>query len=618
MATQKIMTAETCYNASTALTPSKREIRLIELLPDLPAAEIKCRLRRVSLNDTPSYETMSYAWGRPEDTRTVQVNETSSKIPANLEDALRYIRRPDMSLTIWADSICINQDDENEKTAQVAMMGDIYSSCTSVYIWLGIPQSEVGLHCAEETRNVETAINPFTLALHFANDSHLYELPCFQRSESTGQWTFVPSVLFQNLLSLHIEGSTRAWWSRLWCVQEAILPPNATVVFGRWKIPLATLKLTELRHTQHLWGCCSQASALFPVANHYVQRSDRVLQLYSEDVNRLPGNVSSDFDKVFRTFRYKFCENPKDRIYGLLGLLDPSKGPQIVPDYTRSVHHVYLNATEVAMMRSDGDLRFLTGSGFHSQKHGLPSWVRNFAAPISQQIVYEEMRRYEAYSLYNAAASTQANPKRRHDLSLSLAGIRVDRITEVGLPVLADDRDALWKLLLSWTDIARRADVPGAAVRDAIKGGTFWRVIQADAMLVDKRNCRRLTSEDVPRTSITSATKGVRDFMGSSDQRMEIEVKSVEAATYGRSMFRTEAGRIGLCLPESQVGDEVWVLHGGRVPFVLRLGDVSTVEDLPEAVERYHHFIGEAYLHGVMDGEAMSGTEYPTEEVLLL
>jgi hypothetical protein len=38
---------------------------------------------------------------------------------------------------IWADAICINQSDVEEKTEQVRMMGDIYEAAQIVVIWLG-------------------------------------------------------------------------------------------------------------------------------------------------------------------------------------------------------------------------------------------------------------------------------------------------------------------------------------------------------------------------------------------------------------------------------------------------------------------------------------------------
>jgi len=44
------------------------------------------------------------------------------------------------------------------------------------------------------------------------------------------------------------------------------------------------------------------------------------------------------------------------------------------------------------------------------------------------------------------------------------------------------------------------------------------------------------------------------------------------------------------------------VLYGGQLPFVIR------------GVERHFELIGEAYLHGIMDGEALKGVDVKNVE----
>jgi hypothetical protein len=50
-----------------------------------------------------------------------------------------------------------------------------------------------------------------------------------------------------------------------------------------------------------------------------------------------------------------------------------------------------------------------------------------------------------------------------------------------------------------------------------------------------------------------------------------------------------------------QIGDELAILHGCIVPFILRYND-----------DRYRQLIGEAFVHGIMDGEFMN-TEAPIQ-----
>jgi hypothetical protein len=38
---------------------------------------------------------------------------------------------------VWFDSVCINQDNEQEKKSQVAKKAEIYSMAVRVCVWLG-------------------------------------------------------------------------------------------------------------------------------------------------------------------------------------------------------------------------------------------------------------------------------------------------------------------------------------------------------------------------------------------------------------------------------------------------------------------------------------------------
>jgi hypothetical protein len=64
-----------------------------------------------------------------------------------------------------------------------------------------------------------------------------------------------------------------------------------------------------------------------------------------------------------------------------------------------------------------------------------------------------------------------------------------------------------------------------------------------------------------------------------------------------RCVFTTSAGRMGLCGHDCAVGDGVWLLEGGSVPFVLRGADGG--------LDRFE-FLGDCYVHGMMQGELMT------------
>lgn len=51
--------------------------------------------------------------------------------------ALRRVRDHRKARHLWVDAICINQQDDVEKTSQVAAMGNIYESAARSIVWLG-------------------------------------------------------------------------------------------------------------------------------------------------------------------------------------------------------------------------------------------------------------------------------------------------------------------------------------------------------------------------------------------------------------------------------------------------------------------------------------------------
>lgn len=132
-----------CRKASplySPLRPGSREIRVLDVgPPDNTNDFALCgRLRVVDLNDNPKFTALSYVWGTYSLQRhTVSCGSSSIEVTTNCHSALYHLRKLFNPLTIWVDSICINQKDEEEKMSQIPLMGDIYPMAESVYIWLG-------------------------------------------------------------------------------------------------------------------------------------------------------------------------------------------------------------------------------------------------------------------------------------------------------------------------------------------------------------------------------------------------------------------------------------------------------------------------------------------------
>jgi len=146
------------------LSRESRTIRIIRLLPGSESSPIRCKLQQITLGDSTAYHAVSYAWGDPGITRHIFVNDIEVQVQSNLEACLRHLRKTDKPLQLWVDAISINQNDDNEKSHQVLMMGEIFRSCTSAYIWLGMPNTTHAL--IREARTSSQCLSVLVFTFH--------------------------------------------------------------------------------------------------------------------------------------------------------------------------------------------------------------------------------------------------------------------------------------------------------------------------------------------------------------------------------------------------------------------------------------------------------------------
>jgi len=53
---------------------------------------------------------------------------------------------------------------------------------------------------------------------------------------------------------------------------------------------------------------------------------------------------------------------------------------------------------------------------------------------------------------------------------------------------------------------------------------------------------------------------------------------------------------------DTQLGDKICILFGGRVPFILR--EMSVQVEIDRINHKCHTLLGDSYVHGLMQGEA--------------
>ena len=94
-------------------------------------------LETVPLGSKPRFESLSYAWGQQSANIPFNIGHGELLITGNLENALRAVRRANEAIFIWVDAICIKQQDLIGRNHQVQLMRQIFTSASTVNIWLG-------------------------------------------------------------------------------------------------------------------------------------------------------------------------------------------------------------------------------------------------------------------------------------------------------------------------------------------------------------------------------------------------------------------------------------------------------------------------------------------------
>ena len=236
---------------SLEVSASRSLIRLLEVLPSVDESEpILTRLFTADLDsdDCPLYEALSYAWGEASQADEgqryhIHVNGYKRAVTPNLHSALSSLRHSHHPKTLWIDSMCINQADDDERGQQVERMARIYVEAHRVLVYLGPP--------------TPSSVNFFSILQHLlgngddhARDERLqnHELDHdherdheHSRMEDPGFWKICHDA-GPDLIEGLIELCSRTWWTRVWVLQEYTLNKRDPVFYcGRLEIANSVL-----------------------------------------------------------------------------------------------------------------------------------------------------------------------------------------------------------------------------------------------------------------------------------------------------------------------------------------------------------------------------------------
>lgn len=317
------------------------------------------------------YGALSYTWGDQSQTRPILLNSSVFHVGRNLEAALRRLARyPDYAdggLKLWVDAICINQRDVGERGRQVRRMGEIFSRALIVTIWLGEPPSDTTDGMAELQ----------TLVSRCRDDSATKDA--------------VEEALGDRELSSALHAAverlvTVTYWTRTWIIQEKCLGPfNASLLFGSYVFSLIPLR-NFLACANNIAGAIRKRESAWQIL--------KLMELAVRHQERQPAGRTDaeqkkadmdDLGLLLMLGRLAHTTDPRDKLYGLLGLLPRYVSRHIDPDYTLPVERVFADFAAALIHGFDTLDLVLAGnsppaSAFASPfVDTVPSWVPDLA-----------------------------------------------------------------------------------------------------------------------------------------------------------------------------------------------------------------------------------------------
>lgn len=388
------------------------QIRLLTLLPTGPylsdedSVSIRCYLDVYDRDALPKYEALSYTWGGETRTRSIVCNGKPFPVTENCYRALKALgvrcfelSKPLNLPKLWVDAVCINQDDNEERSGQVAMMGAIFHSAALTVVYLG-----------DLVKSRVKASGMFDVYALDAVDT-LHRLSRLTTEEEL-DYTDLRDVLrnLDDFISVWKLFFAQGWFTRMWVVQEVLLADQLLVLWGEHCFHWRCVELfASLPEQLHQWSKILGAADRHIVHEHLGRRLikplvvrpsalcwplpwDEAGQRHAREVTEndigmqvtLHGTTEAAyvacsaartlFDLLEQSDRLH-CQDPRDKLFALLTLFERDSPLEIAIDYGRSTTEVYRNLSWFLISHGIFEILSLKQSLPSDRIGPLPSWT---------------------------------------------------------------------------------------------------------------------------------------------------------------------------------------------------------------------------------------------------
>ncbi|TLD03350.1 uncharacterized protein PgNI_12285 [Pyricularia grisea] len=604
------------------------QIRLLRLFAGRADDELSGEFFHTSLNCAPRFTALSHAWGDPEPRKAIRCCGLIAEVGPSLHSALRHLRGPDDDIILWADALCIDQENIPELNEQVKMMGDIYASAIPTAIWLGEESAEVKMAFGW-LRNFNKATDSWESNQQaWKHDSEFIDK---HHAEAILQSAFgnCKVLAFRNIWAL----LDCPWFTRKWAIQELVKSRMPLLVSGRNCIPwpflsawLRFIRKCTVQYEDFRLFCPRPFEADSKVLGICELRATLLWRIANQETPLL-------LFLLTRTLQFR-CRDPRDHVFALMGIAsDAERFPPT--DYGKKTEDVFRQLA-YACVSDTMNLKLLWSllSSMPLEKR-LHSWVPDIEKGVAKcdggvlptQFSVQQERDY------NAGGKSFPEPQldRGRNL-LKMVGRIVDKIQLLGSDnrslINAQTVEGIMKmrsdfrtfgqnlqLLLQqkyqWLEeciaIAAKTisrDDAEEAFKNALLSDKMVSEEAPQSLAVARREfstCLRLMKEE--------ACSGQLWFLAVFN-RLSLEsghlLENMISDKLQRRFGGTEGRRIGWLPPVAEERDFICIFDGMELPYVIR----------PAGNGRYL-LVGDCIIMGLMMGEGMQLPKTESQIIVL-
>lgn len=437
----------------------------------------------------------------------------------------------------------------------------------------------------------------------------------------------------------------REWWGRVWVLQEISLPKHIHFLCGKKRIPRQTFcaahnayhvvistfltisppnLLLSTRETKDLCLAAQKADIMLSISSQCQTRELSLAGILQATSMPLVQNIMKANGQGLQS------TDPRDRIFGVLGLANDQKvlkSRGILPNYTKSTEDIYTET--MAALLSRGYISLLSLCRSSGDPSPLPSWVLNWSVPMSGSLQAFGSDRVTLFPPFSACGSRSTQciivpDKELRPRMIAMVGKIYDEIIRPGciwrVPGTNDCAEPdkwLCEILnltyaskRSYSNFRKRLEVVVRASHANIGNGGDGIPHRVDRFLDALLLFQQEGIQPIGKCNVAElqnflgtyeVTKEIKEGFGD-PSRFKGEIIKISSR---RSPFITQKGHLGVGSMDIKQDDTIALIGGAQTLFILR-----------KQGNGQYVIISEAYVDGIMDGEAAGDGEWGHIEIV--